>query len=390
MFEAAGGSERGENMRVLFSYGVVGRGGDAIQVRALMEAFEALGHYVEPVGSLELQPYEFATRASMVRGHLRRLPWWGKDILELGLNLRTLLGAKRKLGRGNFDLVFHRAGIYDFTAYSLVTSNPLIAHLDGPFEIERKFLGEGQFTALHRKCMRNLGERASLVVTMSDASRDYYADLGIPQDKILVVPNGISSQLLQVGKALAEAHPPLSEPRVCTIGFVGSLSRWHRVDLLLRALAELERDRYRLHIVGYGSEFNSLQAQARELGLDGRVHWTGPLSHRAAMEAIAEFDIAVLPGTLSTGAPMKPVEYAALARPIIVPDLPNLRAWFSEDEVLFVTPENATRTAEAIRSLCAEPERARMMGQRAQTRVSGYTWEMIVHKMLHAVQPNSF
>jgi hypothetical protein len=38
-------------MRIVFTHGLVGRGGDAIQVQALAEAFAALGHDVESVGT---------------------------------------------------------------------------------------------------------------------------------------------------------------------------------------------------------------------------------------------------------------------------------------------------------------------------------------------------
>jgi len=44
---------------------------------------------------------------------------------------------------------------------------------------------------------------ARLVVTISTASRDYYVRVGIPSEKILVLPNGISSRLWEEGVELA-------------------------------------------------------------------------------------------------------------------------------------------------------------------------------------------
>lgn len=374
-------------MRILFSYGLVGRGGDAVQVLSLAEAFRSLGHDVELVGPHTLRPYEFAS--TRVRSWLRRWPWWARDCIELGLQARMLARAQRLLQQQSFDIVLHRAGIYDFVGPRLAqrSTGPLVVHLDAPFAVERAFRREGYFAGLHRRCMRRIGQSARLIVTVSKAAQDYYAQLGLPPQKILVLPNGISTRLLHRGDELARAHPPSANPR--TIGFVGSLSRWHRIGLLLEALRLLnleERGCWRLQVVGYGEEYEGLRAQAKALGLQSQVGWLGALPHEQAFEQIAQFDIAVLPHTLPTGAPMKLFEYAAVARPTIAPDLPNLRQLFSEDEIHFVQPESPQALAKALLELRCDPTAARRLGKRARARVREYTWERIAARVLEALQ----
>jgi glycosyltransferase involved in cell wall biosynthesis len=169
---------------------------------------------------------------------------------------------------------------------------------------------------------------------------------------------------------------------------VGSLSPWHRVDVLLDAL-RLLRDhrpqdrRVRLVTVGRGSEEAALRARAHTLSLDELVEWRGALSHDDAVRAMLEFDIAVLPSTLPTGAPMKLSEYAALARPIIAPDQANIRDLFADrEEIVLVPPGNPESLAQAIRSLAADPARARGIGQAAQRRVAERTWERAIDVLL--------
>jgi glycosyltransferase involved in cell wall biosynthesis len=254
-------------MRILLSYTLVGRGGDALQVLALAEALETLVHEVALLGPVPLEPYKFSGRSGRLRSFLRRFPWWARDLIELGLQLRLLFKSRRVLRENRLDLVLHRAGIYDFAGAYLARKVrcPLIAHLDAPFPIERGFRGEGYFHFLHRACMRKLGERAKLIFTMSQASRDYYVQLGLPQEKIIILPNGVSSQLLEEGKELARQHPPLVATKETVIGFVGSLSRWHRVDLLLDALHLLNTEypkRFHLCIVGYGGEYDQLRGKS--------------------------------------------------------------------------------------------------------------------------------
>lgn len=376
-------------MKILFIYGLVGRGGDVIQILALVEVFQNLGHAVKLIGSSPLQPYEFKCFRSRLRDLVRRLPWWVKDCIELALNSRTLVRAALMLRRERFDLVFHRAGIYDFVGPWLGSRYPLIVWLDAPFPVERAFRGVGYFRGLHERAMRALGRKARLIATVSQASKEYYVELGLPLEKILVVPNGILRRSYRQGLKLAERHPPFSQGPPWVIGFVGSLSRWHRVDLLLKAFQFLEERNpgmFKLCIVGMGEEYKNLRSLEQRFALEEKVEWRGPLPHEGAFAATAEFDIAVLPNTLPTGAPMKLFEYAALARPVVAPDLPNLRDLFSEEEMCFVEPGDPKSLAEAIQRLAEDPETARAVGLKAQARIKrDYILEDLLQRLLKAL-----
>lgn len=372
-------------MRILLSYGLVGRGGDAVQTRSLIAALHHLGHDVHPLGPTGLQPYQFSNPWARWRSRLRQLPWWAKDGLDLALNLWFLPRLVRAL-RDPFDLVFDRANLYDPLGLlpAAVLRPPLIVYLDSPWPLERQFRGAGHFQRLHRRAMRALGERARCLVTVSQASKAHYVELGLPAEKIVVYPNGIPATWMDQGRKLARDRRPFAVPP-WTVGFVGSLSRWHRLDLLLEALARLqaqEPGRWRLSVVGYGEDFARLQALAKALDLERWLTWHGPLSHREAFEQIARFDVGVLPGTLSTGAPMKLFEYAALARPIVAPDLANLREWFSDEDVCFVPPDDAQALAGALQALGQDPQRAVRLGLSAQSTAAGYTWEAILAAIL--------
>jgi glycosyltransferase involved in cell wall biosynthesis len=375
-------------MKILINYTVVGRGGDAIQMLSLAEGFRSLGHQVSLIGPSPLRPYEFVGAEGRVRGQLRRLPWWAKDIFELGLNLISLWRAQRLLRHEAIDLIYHRAGIYDFIGAHLAEHYPLVAHLDAPFPVERAFRGEGYFKKLHQRSMQSLGQRVQYLATISAASKAYYVQLGLPQEKIFILPNGVLARLLHWGLQQAQNRPPFGQGPPWTIGFVGSFSRWHRVDLLLEALHLLNAGSpglYRLIAVGAGEEFANLRAQEKRLGLEENVSWLGPMPHEQAFRQIAQFDIAVLPHTLSTGAPMKLFEYAAVARPAIAPDVPNVRGLFADDEMYFVQPERPQALAEAILELSGKQEAARQLGLRAQKRAQQHTWENTLARLLREI-----
>jgi glycosyltransferase involved in cell wall biosynthesis len=385
-------------MRILLTFVTVGRGGDAVQILALAEALRTAQHEVVVVGAHPAAPYQFGDRVARVRGVAGRLPWRARDLVELGLSFVAGWRAFR-LGRTRkVDLVIHRAGVYDFQAGRLARRLrvPLILYLDMHVEAERAFRGEGYWRNLHAWSMRTLGQAADVVVAPSRAIAGYFETLGIPADKVVVCTNGVSRRHLRLGMEMAEMCPPLPGGRPCVLGFVGSLTRWHRVDLLLDALRILTRagqsdpvrplqepPGYRLVIVGQGREYHSLEAQAKALGLEEHIEWRGALSHDEAVRAMADFDIAVLPGTLSTGAPMKLAEYAAMARPIIAPDLPNVRDVFAPDtEIVLASPGDAAALTQAVRLLARDPERARRLGRAAQARAASYTWEATIDLLL--------
>jgi glycosyltransferase involved in cell wall biosynthesis len=377
-------------MRILFTYGAVGRGGDAVQVLALAGAARSRGHDVVISGGAVLAPYAFDTAAGRVRSRIRRLPWWVRDAVETGLDLRAARHAVRMTRRQGVDVSVHWGSTYDIGAVFLARHlrAPLILYLDRHVEAERGFRGEGYWRALHARRMKAAGRAAAVIAVPSRAVADYYTGLGLPQERIEIVPNGVSERHLRLGLAEAGTHPSLSDATRCTLGFVGSLSPWHRVDVLLDAL-RLLRDhrpqdrRVRLVTVGRGSEEAALRARAHTLSLDELVEWRGALSHDDAVRAMLEFDIAVLPSTLPTGAPMKLSEYAALARPIIAPDQANIRDLFADrEEIVLVPPGNPESLAQAIRSLAADPARARGIGQAAQRRVAERTWERAIDVLL--------
>lgn len=378
--------------RILLTHGIVGRGGDAIQVECIEEAFSQLGYEVCRVGAHPIQPYYFTGPSDTLRHFARGLPWWTRDAMEVASHLWILRQVRSSLRRHN-ALILHRAAIYDLAGSQLAerANCPFVAHLDAPFVLERAFRGERALMGLHRHCMRRLGRVATTIVTVSAAAKAYFVELGIPEAKILVLPNGISSRFLHLGRELAEEHPPLQRTeRISTIGFVGSLSRWHRIDLLLEALRLLrveDGDSWRLRVVGFGQESQTARRRAVELGLEGSIDWLGPEPHEEAFKRLGEFDIVVLPNTLPTGAPLKLFEYAATARPMVIPDLPNLRSLFTDKEVRFVPPGDPRALADAFRGLRSCPEEAREMGRLAQARVQELTWTRWAERVLKSVVP---
>ena len=192
-------------MRIVLSYGLLGRGGDALQVQALARALEQLGHDVTLVGAAPIIPYEFGTSTANLRRIVRRFPWWAKDFIGIGLGLRTRGTLRKVLRRETPDLAIHRAGMYDVIGTRLAKVCPVIAHLDAPFAVEREYRGEGYFRSCHERAMRRLGKSSRMILTPSEVTKAHYERMGIPPEKIVIMPNGVSREQLARDGGVLEA-----------------------------------------------------------------------------------------------------------------------------------------------------------------------------------------
>jgi glycosyltransferase involved in cell wall biosynthesis len=370
-------------MRILFLYTVIGRGGDAVQVACLIEAMRRLGHSVEVVGPHAIRPYTFVGPTHGLRRFARNLPRPVLDAAETTLNLLVALHGALRARRRPVDLVFERMTPYGPGGYLAARALrvPHIMHLDAIFADERKFQRQPLCLRVHKAVLRTVGRRAAVVAVSSEASARHYAAIGIPGERITILLNGVFAEDLAPRLPEIEGRP--------VIGYVGSMASWHRVDLLLRAFAQLRADvpDAQLWLVGDGQERKHLVTCAREMGLDDEaVKFWGPMDRTAALEAMDRFHVGVLPSTLDSGAPMKLFEYAARGVPMVVPDLPNLRRLWGDDAALYFPPGEVDALARSILTALGDHRLRETLRTQALERVRReYTWELQVGGILERV-----
>jgi glycosyltransferase involved in cell wall biosynthesis len=161
---------------------------------------------------------------------------------------------------------------------------------------------------------------------------------------------------------LARFAPP-TEAGVPRLVYVGQLHDWKGVDVLLRALAQLP------HVPalvvggrrGDDPRRDALQALAGELGVAGRVTFTGFLPQREIPALLRRGDVGVLPTRAANGqdlaaSPLKLFEYMASGLPVVASDLPSIRDVVVDGEtgLLFHEGDAEALAAVARRALDAE------------------------------------
>ena len=232
--------------------------------------------------------------------------------------------------------------------------------------------------------------RASRVCAVTVVLADMLVELGVERKRILVTPNGVHlEQYTSPDPAVARAALGLEGLQQPLLGFVGYVRPWHRMDLVLRALADPALDGCHLALLGEGPAEADLRAAAARLGLEGRVHFVGARPHGSIPGLLAAFDVAVVPAINPYASPLKLFEYMAAGLAVVAPDQPNLREVLEHGtNALLVRPEDGSALLEALASLVNDaPLRARLGGQaRRSIEDRDLTWRSNARRVVRAVE----
>ncbi|MCP4658845.1 MAG: glycosyltransferase family 4 protein [bacterium] len=228
-----------------------------------------------------------------------------------------------------------------------------------------------------RDAERFCWSEADRVITPSRTMRANLARLGVPEEKILVVPNGADVPA-------ATPRPPAAPERYLI--YVGALQRWQGVDVLLRALALL-RDLEDLRLVVCAAAPRRLTKQYRKLAqrleIGDRVVWFYHLSPEELVPWLAHAVLSVAPLTecprnVDQGCfPLKILESMACGVPVVASDLPVVRELVDDGvDGKLVRPDRPSELARSIRVLLEYPDELRAMGEKARERVvTQFSWE---------------
>ncbi len=217
-------------------------------------------------------------------------------------------------------------------------------------------------TGLARAVERHVLRTADLVVAVSDALADELVSFArIPRERILVLPNGVDL-------ALTELPLPDEAPEF-DIGFVGSFSRWQRLDRLIDAIEE-QAHPVRAEIVGDGQVRKELECDVRRRGLESRVTLSGSLPPGRAHAHMLRWQTGFAGHERSSSdtmyhSPLKLYEYAALGLDVVATESADARA-LADSGIRFAFFDDSRALGDAVRKALSFPPRS--PAERAQIR----------------------
>jgi glycosyltransferase involved in cell wall biosynthesis len=324
-------------MRVLkpiqFYFPFQDRGGPVFKVRALAHNLCRRGHEITVVtADLGLEENKFFGMS------FDRCEWGWKTRIDgvetiylstlarfRALTLNPTLWRYARASVRQFDLV-HFYGLYDLFG-------PVLSYFCRSYGVSYLVEPVGMYRPIDRSLMikrlwhRGLGDEylryASYIVATSKMERQELLQGGIPDNKVVVRYNGIDSEtfLGQSGRGTFRDKWGIApdEPLVL---FLSRLIPRKNADMLITAFARACPAAGWLVIAGpegIPGYVSTLKKVARELGVESRVIFTGPLYDMDKVAAMTDANVFVLPSRYENFA-NAPAEAIACGVPVIVSD----------------------------------------------------------------------
>jgi len=155
-------------------------------------------------------------------------------------------------------------------------------------------------------------------IAISEFTREKLLDLGIPNEKIFVIYNGVDLKLLKTIKTKKFKRP--------TIITVCRLVEYKRVDDIIRA-TDIIKEKYPnvcLKIIGEGPEEQRLRKLVKELKLEKNVEFLGKIKdYKDLMKTVKASHVFVL-ASITEGFSVVTIEALALGVPFVVTRIPPL------------------------------------------------------------------
>ncbi len=222
--------------------------------------------------------------------------------------------------------------------------------------------------------------RVRLVVTVSESTREDLEELGYPSSIIEIIYNGIDPS--RYPEEVCRA------PKEKLIAYVGRISRYKRLEDLLRAWSIVESSDPEARLIVAGRPDPGYLARLRRLasalGLS-RASLLGEVGEREKHEILARA-AALVYTSQREGWGRTVIEAGACYTPSIAYRVPGLRDAVVDGVTgILVEPGDIEGLAQAILSLLSDLGLAYRMGAAARSRAMGFTWDESARRFLRSV-----
>jgi len=285
----------------------------------------------------------------------------------------------------------HEGALIGYTVGKLL-GVPLVFDFQGSMTsemIDHGFLNpEGSFYRPARWLEQQIVKLPSAIITSSQHAAELLTnDFHCPSGKITAIPDCVNADFFAPGQSEQTSNALKATlgipPERQVVVYLGLLAEWQGTGLLLQAAAQLISRRPNVHflIMGFPA-VETYRQQARKLGLDNHVTFTGKIPYEQAPSFLTLGDVAVAPKISTTEGSGKLLNYMAMGLPSIAFDLPVSREYLDSLGV-YARLGNAASLADALETMLVDRERADALGQNLRQRaIERYSWTAAGEKIM--------
>lgn len=366
-------------IKILYHHRIGSKDGQAVHIESLITALKTAGHEVCVVSPAGFTATDFGGQSRWLTQLRRGLPRAAFEVLELAYNVPALFRLGRARRRFRPDLIYERYNLFMIAGVLLarLCHIPLFLEVNSPLARERSAFGGLGFRRLAEWLERRTWRAAAFVLPVSHVLAEAICRAGVQAERVVVIPNAIDDAMFPCA-ASEEAKQALGLRGKLVLGFVGFVREWHGLERVIDLLSD-PRCRANLHllVVGDGPALPALKLCTQQLGLSGRVTFTGVVNREDIARHVAAFDIALQPRAVEYASPLKVFEYMAAGKAIVAPAQANIMEILTDghDARLF-DPANDGTFREAVFELAGDSRLRESLGAGARRTVldRGYTW----------------
>lgn len=247
-----------------------------------------------------------------------------------------------------------------------------------------RFSAESPLYRVARKLETHVLSRADAVVTICDLLKTELQPRASHPDKVHVVANGVDAAAFTPEAANEELRNRWKLGGKEVILYAGTFQPYEGLDLLVRAIGHIVRSRPKAHLVIVGGsagfahgarsvtpEERDLLSIVRETGVGEHVTFTGRIPHSDVKAMYALADVVAYPRrltrTTALTTPLKPLEAMAMAKAVVVSDVPPMLELVRHRETgLVFRAGDVADLASTLSKLLRHPELREQVGSGAR------------------------
>ena len=249
---------------------------------------------------------------------------------------------------------------------------------------------------------------ATLIVVVSQALKESLISRGIPEQKILINPNGIDADKYSPAISGNSVRKKYNLEKKQIIGFIGTFGQWHGVVEMAKAIVCFFQQnpkaitRAKFLLIGDGVLMPQVKQIIEQSPYSKNVIFTGSVAQEEGASYLAACDIFLSPhipnsdGSKFFGSPTKLFEYMGMGKAIIASDLEQIGDVLEHGKTAYLVPPGDIQAlADAIAIVSKDKKLQIQLGENARKEVvAKYTWDKHVDMLLEYLKgslkiPNS-
>ena len=243
----------------------------------------------------------------------------------------------------------------------IISDNPNTKVVFTPHTLKRPTMNY-----VSKKVYRNIDQ----YVFVSQFAHDHFIAHAprIKKSQSLVIPESVLNTDTSAQAPVPDLHKQLNmEPHQALIMFHGRINRDKGIDVLLQAVNTLDRDSFKLVILGEGQPkaISRIKSYIIENKLVRNVYLMG--FQRNVHGYLWQCDFGVQPSSVAEVQGISNLEYMKQGKPIITTSNGAQKEYVNHmKNGLLVKPNNVEQLAEALRTLCQDPDLRERLGKQAK------------------------